>query len=169
MKNIKLKKILLIDDNITIHEDFYKILRLNANDILNPIVNEAEENLFGLTISPEKKEKISYLIDSTCQGEEALVMVRDALHNDEPYALAFVDIRMPSGWDGIITIKKIWEVDPDIQIVVCSAYSDYSWEEISILLHHSDNFLILKKPFEVIEVRQLASVLTRKWELQKRD
>ena len=74
---------------------------------------------------------------------------------------------MPPGWDGIVTIKKLWEVDPELQIVICSAYSDYPWEEMAKQLTHSDNFLVLKKPFELIEIRQLASSLTKKWELKK--
>ena len=44
--------------------------------------------------------------------------------------MAFVDVRMPPGWDGVETITRIWEVDPDLQIVVCTAYADYSWEEL---------------------------------------
>lgn len=70
---------------------------------------------------------------------------------------------MPPGWDGIETIKHMWEVDPDIQVVICTAYSDYSWEDTVKELGIGDNYLILKKPFDVVAVRQLACALTRKW------
>ena len=70
--------------------------------------------------------------------------------------MAFVDMRMPPGWDGVETIAKMWEVDPEIQIVICSAYSDRPWDEIVRKLGHVDQFLILKKPFDTIEVCQLA-------------
>ncbi len=72
---------------------------------------------------------------------------------------------MPPGWDGIETIKHIWELDKSIQIVICTAYSDYSWEETIEELGKSDNLLILKKPFDLIAVRQLACALTKKWQL----
>jgi PAS domain S-box-containing protein len=82
----------------------------------------------------------------------------------QPYALAFVDVRMPPGWDGVETIKQLWQVDPNLQVVICTAYSDYSWTDIYAKLGHSDSLLILKKPFDNIEVIQLAHALTRKWQ-----
>jgi diguanylate cyclase (GGDEF)-like protein/PAS domain S-box-containing protein len=81
--------------------------------------------------------------------------------------MAFVDMRMPPGWDGVETISKMWEADPDIQVVICTAYSDYSWEEIIKRLGNVDRLLILKKPFDTVEVCQLAYALTQKWHLAK--
>jgi len=168
MLNDGLKKILLVDDNEAIHEDFRKVLEAKSQD---KALEAAKTALFGP--GPETADLNQtanfpvFQIESAYQGEEALSMVVKASSMNRPYAMAFVDIRMPPGWDGIVTIKKIWEVDPDIQIVICSAYSDYSWEEINSQLMSSDNFLILKKPFDMIEVRQLAAALTKKWELKK--
>ena len=71
-----------------------------------------------------------YQIDSAYQGPEALALLRDAHARGRPYALAFVDVRMPPGWDGIETINQLWRVDPDLQVVICTAYSDHSWSEI---------------------------------------
>ena len=90
-----------------------------------------------------------------------------ALGAGRPYALAFVDVRMPPGWDGVETIERIWQVDPDLQIVICTAYSDYSWEDMQRRLGQSDSLLVLKKPFDTIEVLQIAHALTRKWELNR--
>ena len=78
---------------------------------------------------------------------------------------AFVDIRMPPGLDGIQTIKEIWKIAPDIQTVICTAFSDYSWEQTISELGTNDNLLILKKPFDSAAVRQLACALTKKWHL----
>ncbi|MDP3841506.1 MAG: hybrid sensor histidine kinase/response regulator, partial [Oxalobacteraceae bacterium] len=80
-------------------------------------------------------------------------------------AMAFVDMRMPPGWDGVETIDRLWRVDPQVQVVICTAYSDYPWEELLARLDVQDRLLILKKPFDVIEVSQLARTLTTKWEL----
>ena len=91
--------------------------------------------------------------------------IAKAIKEGSPYALAFVDIRMPPGWNGIETIKYIWEIDKDIQIVICTAYSDYSWEETVEQLGQRENLLILKKPFDHVAVRQLAMALTKKWQL----
>ena len=106
---------------------------------------------------------MSFELDSAYQGQEGLEMVKQALAENRPYALAFVDVRMPPGWDGIETIARIWEVDPELQIVVCTAYADYSWEEMRAKVGQPDSLLVLKKPFDNIEVQQLAHALTKKW------
>ena len=96
---------------------------------------------------------------------EALDKVETALANDLPYAMAFIDMRMPPGWDGLETIERLWQVDPKLQVALCTAYSDYSWEDIDERLELGDRLLILKKPFDAIEIRQMASALTAKWQM----
>src|SRR3990167_5461619 len=162
MENTARKRILIVDDNPEIHKDFIKIISKNDN----PAVIKAEDLLFGtLKKTSDLSNMPHYRIDSAYQGQEALELVRSALSHGDPYALAFVDMRMPPGWNGIETIKKIWDVDANIQMVICSAYSDHSWEEMTQELGGCENFLILKKPFETIEISQLAAALTKKWEL----
>ncbi|WP_419420165.1 EAL domain-containing protein [Legionella sp. D16C41] len=161
------KRILLVDDNQAIHDDFRKILNIEENKIADTF-HETLELVFNPNSTTPKKENVEFIIlDSAFQGEEAYHLVKKASEIEKPYALAFVDIRMPPGWDGIMTIKKIWEVDPNIQMVICSAHSDYSLEEIAKILDGQDNLLILKKPFDIIEVRQLTTALLRKWDLKK--
>src|SRR6202040_2459501 len=88
-----------------------------------------------------------------------------SLEENHPYAMAFVDVRMPPGWDGVETTAKIWQKYPDLQVVICTAYSDYSWEQMLNKLGYSDRLVILKKPFDSIEVLQLAIAMTEKWRL----
>jgi PAS domain S-box-containing protein len=153
------RRILIIDDNPTIHEDFQKILspanhrRPALNQLASAFFDEAQPAVHAL----------NFELDSAYQGQEALDMVKQALAENRPYALAFVDVRMPPGWDGVETIVRLWEVNPEIQIVVCTAYSDYSWEELQAKIGQPDNLVILKKPFDNVEVQQLALALTRKW------
>jgi signal transduction histidine kinase len=157
------RKILVVDDNPDIHRDFRTIL-IPEKSTENLDLLEAE--IFGSsrqTFRPLHK----YLLSFALQGQQALEMVDTALAADDPFHLAFVDMRMPPGWNGLKTIERIWQSDPDIQIVLCTAYSDYSWEEIEERLYITDNLLILKKPFDVSEVAQMASTLTRKWILLK--
>jgi len=77
-------------------------------------------------------------------------------------------MRMPQGWDGAETIEHLWQVDPNLQVVVCTAYTDYSWDDLLERLHGHDRLVILKKPFDNIEVQQLANTLTNKWEMTER-
>jgi len=74
-------------------------------------------------------------------------------------------VRMPPGWDGVETTAKIWQRYPDLQVVICTAYSDYSWEAMLLKLGYSDRLVILKKPFDTVEVLQLAIAMTEKWRL----
>lgn len=152
--------ILIVDDNPAIHDDFRKILLPEAES--SP-VDKLEASLFGT--SPASTAGANFKIDSAYQGEEALTMVQDALAKEQPYSLAFVDGRMPPGWDGVETIMQLWKVYPDLQVVICTAYSDYAWEEIIERLGQTDKLLILKKPFDAVEVQQLAHAMTTKWRL----
>lgn len=154
---------MIIDDNLSIHHDFIKILKTESFEKLDVLSAE----LFG-----ESRENRSLLpqfeIDVASQGQEGVELIKKALDAGVHYALAFVDIRMPPGWDGIETIKHIWALDKNIQIVICTAYSDYSWEETVQHLGKTDNLLILKKPFDNVSVRQLACALTTKWQLAEK-
>ncbi|MDE3068777.1 MAG: response regulator [Verrucomicrobiota bacterium] len=157
-----MNKILIIDDNPTIHQDIRKILCPPESD---PQFSELEAELFDAP--PETKTKAEFQVDSAFQGQEGFAKVRQALAEGAPYALAFVDVRMPPGWDGIETIRHIWDQYPELQVVICTAYSDRSWTDITRVLGCSDNLAILKKPFDNIELLQLAHALTRKWELNR--
>jgi PAS domain S-box-containing protein len=155
------QRILVIDDNPAIHADIRKILLKASN--ADHSMEAAEELLFGDQVAPDLTQ--DFEIDSAFQGQDGLEKVKAALAEGRPYALAFVDVRMPPGWDGIETISRIWEIYPELQVVVCTAYSDYSWEEMTRKVKKSDSVLILKKPFDNIEVLQMAHALTKKWAL----
>ncbi|OLF53195.1 EAL domain-containing protein [Pseudomonas chlororaphis] len=154
------RRILIVDDTASIHEDFRKILA--TADAPEDSLSDAEAALFGGPVSTALEH---FLLDSAFQGSEALDKVQAALDGNAPYAMAFIDMRMPPGWDGLETIERLWQVDPKLQISLCTAYSDYSWEDIAERLQLGDRLLILKKPFDAIEIRQMASTLTVKWQM----
>src|SRR5260221_6478617 len=155
------RRILVVDDNHAIHEDFRKIL--GGNRAEGKALDEAEAALFG---EPEAKASLArFELDSAFQGKQGLERVQQALESGHPYSVAFVDVRMPPGWDGIETTAKMWEVYPDLQVVICTAYSDYSWDDMIARIGQSDRLVILKKPFDNVEVLQLANALTEKWRL----
>src|SRR5207247_995263 len=141
-------------------EDFRKILTPAAPD---GGIHQMSAELFGDV--PEQDLLARFEIDSAFQGKEGLERVQRAVQTSSPYAMAFIDVRMPPGWDGIETTWKIWEVYPDLQVVICTAYSDYSWDEMIAKIGQSDRLVILKKPFDNIEVLQLANSMTAKWHL----
>ena len=156
-------RILVVDDNPNIHKDFQTIL-LEENE--STTLDALRDEVFGNTKS-ESQTRSVFELDFASQGKEGCEKVRQACSENRPYELAFVDMRMPPGWDGLKTIENIWQIDPKVQIVICTAYSDYSWGDITERLGKSENLLILKKPFDSAEVAQLAVALTEKWNLAR--
>ena len=156
------RRILVVDDNPAIHEDFRKVLHKPvAGDALDSL-----ESAFFEGAAPAG-ESADFELDSAFQGEEGLAKVRQALDSGRPYSVAFVDMRMPPGWDGVETIEQFWKVDPQLQVVICTAYSDHSWDEIFGRLGNRNSLAVLKKPFDNVEVRQLAETLIQKWFLAR--
>jgi diguanylate cyclase (GGDEF)-like protein len=154
------RRILIVDDNLSIHHDFQKILQL---DTQSDDLEKARSALFGDSGPLQAHEPFE--VDCADQGQVALDLVWAANHAGRPYAVAFVDMRMPPGWDGLETIEQLWKVDADLQVVICSAYSDQPWDEIRDRVGRNDKLLILQKPFNSIEALQLATALCRKWDL----
>ena len=155
----KNRRVLVIDDNRAIHHDFRKILTPNTATI--EALDATESELFG---DPKDEGlQAQFMVDSAYQGQDGFLLVKQALEEGRPYAMAFVDVRMPPGWDGVETTAKLWELDPNLQVVLCTAYSDYSWGEMFEKLGRRDGLLILKKPFDTVEAFQLAQALTEKW------
>jgi EAL domain-containing protein (putative c-di-GMP-specific phosphodiesterase class I)/CheY-like chemotaxis protein len=157
------RRVLVIDDNPAIHEDVRKILAPQPATSHELAAEEAilfgEPNSPGTSTIPD----LEFQIDTALQGKEGIALADQARQEHRSYALAFVDARMPPGLDGIETIARLWEADPDIQVVLCTAYSDYSWAQIRRRLRNPEQLIILKKPFDNIEVQQLAESLTEKW------
>lgn len=157
-------RVLVVDDNPAIHRDFDKILGERAVPADELVA--AESKLFGESAA-RKREFPSYALEFAFQGEEGVDRARLALGAEQPFAIAFIDMRMPPGWDGLETVERLWAVDPDVQVVICSAHSDYDWNDVIDRLGQTDKLLVLKKPFEPIEVLQCASALARKWQHER--
>jgi two-component system, NtrC family, sensor kinase len=157
-------RILIVDDNPDIHADFSKILS-------RPASTTALDNLERLALDHSfacaERHLGYYELEFASQGEEALAYVQAAVRTNEPFALAFVDMRMPPGWDGLQTTERLWAADPRLQVVICSAYSDYDWDDVLVRLNQPDNLLIVKKPFDAIEILQSANALTGKWHIER--
>ncbi len=154
------RRILVVDDNPSIHNDFRRILQVEPE--WEPL-ERARSALFDEVNCLPSHEPFD--VDGIDQGRAAVAMVQTACNEGRPYAVAFVDMRMPPGWDGLETIEHLWKADARLQVVICTAYSDQPWDEIRERIGRTDKLLILQKPFNGIEALQLASALGRKWDL----
>lgn len=149
------RRVLVIDDNPSIYGDICKALCVDAWPGADLAIREA--NLLDEPAPVQSGH--GFEADFGSSGEEGLCLAKRALHEGKPYAVAFVDLRMSPGWDGLETITRLWHDQPSLQIVVCTAFSDFSWEEIAHRLGEANRWVILKKPFDPIEVLQLAHTL----------
>jgi len=167
------RRILIVDDNASIHEDLEHLLLGDDRVVGDAETRGLEDELFGdgsEAVATDVKTTFSdYTIDHAYQGEEAIALVEKAYADNSPYALAFMDVRMPPGIDGIQTIKRIWEKYPFMEMIICTAYSDYTWDQILTQLGETDTLLFLKKPFESVTVKQTALTLCKKFELNQKN
>jgi signal transduction histidine kinase len=166
MTHSKNLRILVVDDQESIRDDFKKILA--ASSAVSSAPSSARLAFLGSGASAGTPQP-TFELELASQGEQAVERVEAALCEGRRFALAFVDVRMPPGIDGLQTIKRLWKADPDIELVICTAFSDYSFEQIIQELGTTDRLLILKKPFDPVEVRQLANALTEKWNVTQRE
>lgn len=157
------RRILVVDDNVSIHHDFLKILQ---PDMRSEALEQAREALFGEPSPVCASDR--FTVHCANQGATALALVEAAGKEGNPYAVAFVDMRMPPGWDGLETIEHFWRADAALQVVICTAYSDQPWDEIRDRIGRTDKLLILQKPFNSVEVLQFATALCRKWDLARK-
>ncbi|MGV1100738.1 response regulator [Thiovibrio sp. JS02] len=157
-------RILVIDDD----RDVWKAYRL----VLTPETESsgASAEKISRLLSPGSEDDpaaANFFLSFAAQGQEGFAMVEEAVRKNEPFALAFVDVRMPPGWDGMETARRIRAQDPEIELVIVTAYSDHSIEEIVRAVGSSEKLLFLRKPFDPDELRQLALSLTAKWYLSR--
>jgi PAS domain S-box-containing protein len=162
MNNTRTVRILSVDDTPDMHELYQKILLSDAS-VPDPIMGGEEVDDALISSHPLPK----FELDCANQGQDALEMVVKAVHDERPYSVAFVDLRMPPGWDGIKTIEQFWKVDPALEVVICTAFIDCSADDLLRRLRRTDHVLLLKKPFDYIEVRLLAFALAEKWRLAR--
>ncbi len=164
------KRIIAIDDEEAILKSYNLILSQPGNDAagLKKKAAALEAELFGNSPKNDKSDLDYYELETALQGKEGFEKIKAANEKGQPFAAAFIDIRMPPGWDGIKTAKMIRETDHNIEIVIVTAYSDRARAEIVSRVGTPEKLLYMKKPFDLEEIRQLAMALTRKWDLERK-
>lgn len=164
------QRILIVDDQEDLRDQLAKLLVSHGSPGKTAqVVQSMRARLMGMDAAPVEKPSSlpEYDIDVASQGKDAFEMVKAAVENNAPYAVMFTDMRMPPGWDGMKTAKKIREIDKHIEIVIMTAYADYGQEEISREIGTPEKLLYIKKPFQVEEIYQLALSLTAKWNFEE--
>jgi signal transduction histidine kinase len=161
MSGIRSYRALVIDGDAKVHKLFKELLHSARPG--EPGVAPAGKESPEATMAPA--DFPMFEVDSVFQGEDGLARIAEALSAGRPYTMVFVDMRLSPGWDGIETLSRIWKECFELQIVICAEHKDYSWHELIRRFGHSGRLLILTKPFDTTEVRQVAFSLAEKWDL----
>src|SRR5262245_60691906 len=127
--------VLVIDDDRDIGDDFRKVL--GARAILPPSLRGMEQAMFGVTNDATSARPV-FDVDVALCGKDGRDLAIAAEARRHPYGVAFVDMRMPGGWDGLTTIEALWRISPSLHIVICTAYSDFDWHQINARLGTSE-------------------------------
>ncbi len=164
-------RILIIDDDHDIWKAYQLVLQPNSRDEASSI---SQLNALLLAEHPSEtplpsEETPDFELSYASQGQEGYEMVKQAIRDQQPFAIAFVDIRMPPGWDGMETAARIRKFDLDIELVIVTAYSDRSREEIAKAVGTLHKLLFFRKPFDPEELMQVAVSLCDKWNTGKRE
>jgi signal transduction histidine kinase/DNA-binding NarL/FixJ family response regulator len=156
-------RILSIDNNASVNQDICNIFSSIQGDLQSLGMESTTSGAENRPIPPDRFD-----IDCAFKGEEGLALVRQALEENRPYALAFIEGHTALEGDRIETIEQIWRADPEVQIVICATQGDDYWQKIWNAIGESDRLMICKKPFDKIEILQLTRTLSRKWELNRK-
>jgi len=160
-------RILVVDDEKSIIDSYLQILRPKSSPSKNKFIQTAAA-LFAqrkttMEEAPLHMSEDLYEVLTANDGLQAVNIVKESIHTGNPISLIFLDMRMPPGINGRETAKQIRELDKNVEIVIMTAYSDYTYTEIIEKIGTADRLLYLNKPFDVLQISQLALSLTNRW------
>ena len=162
MRHDNSRKILIVDDDSSVRQMMSSLLKSAAHNETNTAKLARMRIMRPLKDEDMEPPPVEYLVEMATQGQDAYKLVKSAIEDSDPFLAAFIDMRMPPGWDGVETMLRLWELDPSLQVALFTAYDDYSWEDILTRAGRRQNLLIIKKPFDFAEAAQMALALSEK-------
>ncbi len=159
-------RILIVDDEPAMHDSYRQCFGGSAGGNGAALSAMAAE-LFGddEPVETAEGDRPDFECDHHMQGLDAVAAVKASIASGDRFAVAFIDVRMPPGIDGKETAKRIRELDPDINLVIVTGYSDFSPLDISRAAGPADKIFYIAKPFQAEEVVQTATALGHRWQV----
>ncbi|MBS0367061.1 MAG: EAL domain-containing protein [Proteobacteria bacterium] len=167
-------RVLVVDDEAEVRDSYRQIFAAADNSLEMTGFHQLRDRLFSK--APEQGRgrgrgaagQVAFATDFCAQAQEAVDAVRASLARGQPYAVVFLDMRMPPGHDGVWAAQQIREADAEVEIVVCTAYADTDPAEVGSFAPPEDKLSYLQKPFHPHEVRQMTIALASKWRAERR-
>ena len=158
-------RVLIVDDQESIFADFQEMLGAKGRKRRSD--EFFEDFLPGAGGGEPSVEAPSYELSYASSGDKAIALVRSAKEANNPFAVAYIDIRMPPGIDGIEAIQRIREFEKDLEIVIMTAYSDRPITDIVTNMELLHKLLYIRKPVAHEEIQQITRALVEKWNLEQ--
>ena len=155
-------RVLVVDDQKEIHDDFAEMLKPE------PLEVSGGELAASFLVEESQPSLRHFELLHARTGKDALAIVRSGKERDLPVAVAYVDLRMPPGMDGLETIRRLRQVDRDVEIVIMTAYTDMTLTEIVRGMEMLHKVLYIRKPFTREEIQQMTLSLVEKWNIERR-
>ena len=157
-------RVLIVDDQAAIHSDFQEILSKTSGKMAS--------NTFAEMFLPADAKRTTAALPTfelwhASSGDEAYQIVKAAQEAGRPFAVAFIDIRMPPGMDGIETIRRIRKFEKNLEIVIMTAYTDKPLHEIVKNMELLHKLLYIRKPVGRVEIQQLTLSLVERWNVER--
>jgi signal transduction histidine kinase/AmiR/NasT family two-component response regulator len=158
---------LAIDDDLDILEGYKKLF---SDGIASPALNALLQSTASNAPQPlqpdsfldgDHVDTVEWVVDTTTSGQQGVAMIETAEVEEDPYAVIYLDMRMPGGWSGLETARYIRQADRDVRIIVITAFVDENVKGIRDIL--GDGFVYLRKPYSDHELQQLTRFLAADW------
>ena len=157
-------RVLVVDDEAGIHSDFKDMLNPNGTQTLT-------DQLAASLLDEDSENKTAFLppfeLLHATSGEEAYDIIRAGKESNRPIAVAYIDVRMPPGIDGVEAIRRIRQIEKDIELIIMTAYTDKPLPEIVRDMELLHKLLYIRKPFAPEEVQQITLALVEKWNIEQ--
>jgi diguanylate cyclase len=164
-------RVLVVDDEAEVRDAYRQILCDQEVNLEMTGFHQLRSRLFKKNASESQRQRVRTTTFEPVfceQATQAVAAVKEGLARNEPFALVFLDVRMPPGPDGVWAATQIRELDPAVEIVICTAYSDADPGEIGGYVPPEDKLSYLQKPFHPHEIRQMTIALASKWRAERR-
>ena len=153
-------RVLIVDDQKDIHDDF--------EEMLKPRRDSSADLLAAAFLAEEQRNFLpEFELLHAIGGEEAYAAVAEGRRLRQPIAVAYIDIRMPPGIDGVEAVRQIRKIDREVEIVMMTAYTDKPLPEIVQDMELLHKLLYIRKPFAREEVQQMTLALVEKWNVER--
>ncbi len=161
-------RVLVADDEPEVLDAYRTVLGVRRS-AGSAAITDLKARLFGTAeTAPPPGDEPVFDVVFTPGAEAAVQAVRDSIEQDNGFAVAFLDMRMPPGPDGAWAAAEIRALDSHIDIVISTAYSDVDPHELSHRVAPAGKMFYVQKPFHPHEVHQLAVALGEKRRAQDR-